>query len=757
MSAGNFGSAIGVTAQISLRRDQIAADAQAARSELTAAFQSMEIPLGAKLIESVTAAAPNITTIIAEAIAAGASRGMQLVPGGGLIPGIPGIPGGGGGSGGYDFGSEAWKDDYNQRLVRQQVTAAYRRNQLGNVGGQQPEIAETMEEIGITEMGMTQGEELRQRALWHAKQMARAESDAAVESPSGGPEYGPGNYVQESMAVGDELRTRSMWHADSMADREARLGALNQRMGRSEDLAEAGLRPKFGSSDPYIDEEAAAGGVGAGGALGGFMGIMAARRLIHLGGEYNTENRAIDFTGHGNMSAANEGPSGGVSMRTQEARKALGQFEEQNTGLFGGAASDIRQYIADNPLQANISSLGAPIVAQGVAKMLGHPIDFDDAAKRSALEGALSGSEQTDEAQKKDKETIQSTKDLEIEEKIYRAKVQGNEELAKQLELQKKVADETSRLYGISASLGDRYANGIGGELLGDQANAAAIGKKNSDRLKDFDFKSRMEILGKVASGDVRGAARESFYKEQEVDLQKAIGAYELSTNQEFDEGHDDAVVAAAKKTKNDPKATPEQKDMAQEVINQSQLSAAEDKAYDASHHTMGFTSGLETWKRMQTAGYGSARGSDHGGQRVYASHGAGGSVAGGMIHSNNPLIAHGFGPAFGGSGATHPLGSGLGFAGFHPDTLHQDKSHQLTGGLAGMDSTNRAYSDHIAAIHDAAAKQAQGGLGAAGHAYQQQQQHQAKQQDADLHAVLESLSSAFKSPLKIAVVSMSG
>ena len=74
MSSGNFGSAISVTAELRMRRDQILSDIDAAgpeiRSRLQSMFQGVDIPIGARIVESVSAAAPQITEIIAAAIAA---------------------------------------------------------------------------------------------------------------------------------------------------------------------------------------------------------------------------------------------------------------------------------------------------------------------------------------------------------------------------------------------------------------------------------------------------------------------------------------------------------------------------------------------------------------------------------------------------------------------------------------------------------------------------------------------------------------
>lgn len=70
---------IPVTARLRLMRDSLASDAQGARADIEAAFAGMEIPLGAKLAESAEEAAPQITRIIADAVAGGAAQGGEAI------------------------------------------------------------------------------------------------------------------------------------------------------------------------------------------------------------------------------------------------------------------------------------------------------------------------------------------------------------------------------------------------------------------------------------------------------------------------------------------------------------------------------------------------------------------------------------------------------------------------------------------------------------------------------------------------------
>ena len=437
-------------------------------------------------------------------------------------------------------------------------------------------------------MGMTQGEEMRERAMWWSRRLA------APKQMSG-------------MAAGG-----AMADAPSMEDIEEG-AAMENRMYPWQPPAEA-------EENTFLTGT----GMGTMGRLfSGFMLLRAGRSAE----QYYEQNADI---------SARQFEAENMPRRTESERlradRALVSADQRALDVTTGFLPFLSSLFS--------AQTGGPGTQQSAFSL------YSQNAK--AAENTLSYAQidLSNQQANTDKENLDAAREkVSLENQIYEARRKGNTADAEHLELLEKINDKTKQMNDRDPGSGTTWFNTVGQQMLGDQANDAAIGKLDTDRIKRMDFATQMEVYKKIASGDVRGADRELFVKEQFDKYAAAEKTYEIESNQHF--GDVAAAVTGAQKTINDPNATPAAKESAHELVNQAQLSTAAIGAYDAQHHGMAFTSGMETWRRMQTAGYGSAPGDNSGARRVYAA--AGGSSAGNPLSLGSPSAANwGSGPLMG-------------------------------------------------------------------------------------------------------------
>lgn len=165
----------------------------------------------------------------------------------------------------------------------------------------------------------------------------------------------------------------------------------------------------------YPEEAAMAGGaaasLGRAGSwgmrgMGAFSAIFAARQLARLWEENSKENSAINFT----ETDADPGTSGGESMTTANAKKALRQFQEQNTRIFGSLGSDARNFLGGigewltdgQEARVNVNAFPGGIGRAIASTVFGGT----DTEKEQAFRDAIAKSERADQQKKIDTEQI---------------------------------------------------------------------------------------------------------------------------------------------------------------------------------------------------------------------------------------------------------------------------------------------------------------------------------------------------------------
>ena len=428
---------------------------------------------------------------------------------------------------------------------------------------------------------------------------------------------------------------------------------------------------------------ASAGGMGLGSAMFARMALTYGVFRLGRGEEEDFEQ---DVKSEERIGEAEGMPTGSTRQRERRAQSEFSAEQEK----YNNSISFIKWFndVATNPTGLALGPLtgGLSNIYEGTKQYYGE------------LSGATSERDQaqTDLNYAKRDEDADNEKRLQLENQIIEARRRGNKAEEEHLQLLEQLTQRQQQMNEAIPGSGTAWFNTAGQAILGNDTANAIIQKTDSDAIKAMDFKTRMDILGKTASGDTRGAERETFQWQEQQKYMRAEQAFDLATHtMGANAGHDDYDFAA--KVANDPAYSDEQRDAAREVISQKQLGAAGLKAFDATHGGgMAFTSGMETWRRMQTAGYGSAPGDNSGARRVYAA--AGGSSAGNPLSLGSPSAPNwGSGLAHGGAGggmisnstihgfdgmhATHPIGAGIGFAGFHPDMTHRMMEHNDTSG----------------------------------------------------------------------------
>jgi hypothetical protein len=313
----------------------------------------------------------------------------------------------------------------------------------------------------------------------------------------------------------------------------------------------------------------------------------------------------------------------------------------------------------------------------------GGPIQgYKQYLQQSNLLTAEIGTTQTDLSAAKANENQEDEKRLELENQIIEARRRGNTAEAEHLQLLEQLTQRMNQMNDnpLTPGAGTAWFNTTGQAILDDQTAEGIITKMDNATIRQMGFQKSLDILNKAASGDVRGAERERIQWQQQHEYMKVEENFDIVSKQVAAQPGADRYNAALK-IMNDPDYPEPTRDAARAVVEQKQLMDATLKAYDAGHSGMAFTSGMETWRRMQSAGYGSAPGDNSNARRVYAAGGGGASAAGGLIGSTSPLVHASTIHGFDGTNAIHPIGSGIGFAGFHPDLTHRMMEHNDLSG----------------------------------------------------------------------------
>jgi hypothetical protein len=435
-------------------------------------------------------------------------------------------------------------------------------------------------------------------------------------------------------------------------------------------------------------EEASGGAAGAVAAASmggmGMLGRMALTYGVFRMGRAEEENYERKTESLERYEEAEEMPGGTARQREQREQK---KFEDKKSD-YDNSISFIDWF---NDVITNKTGLALAAPTFGIAPLIAGTEEYYQGLGTARSDKDQAG---TDLNYAKRDENAENEKRLQLENEITDATLKGNRAREDHLKLLEQLGQTEEKMNANAPGSGTAWFNSTGLQLLQGQSTEAAA---QSDIEHDVAAEARQDpqieakIMHMEATGDKGGAAKFAFQEGLVRRQQEALNKQTMAEAAEKAASPTYSAVARAGgvggdfspgamaviQSEADAEAAKGEVGPATKLLQAHQMeqvvyaaTASENKDYDALHHEMTFTTGLETWKRMQQAGYGSVAGDDSGARRVYA----GGAVGGGdsplvhpgspLIHSGSPLIHHS-GP--GDPHYGHPITPGSGAVATHP------------------------------------------------------------------------------------------